>query len=75
MDDVSVKWEGRDYNHDTNWPTAFAAIRQDPKNDGTLERQILKEHVEQVKLFQRMPRDLMKFFEDGATEKTSTVQP
>ena len=42
---------------------AFQAIQQDPKDDGTLARQFLKDKVEQVKLLQRMPRDLGKLFE------------
>lgn len=59
------------YKHETSWPAAFQAIRQDPKDDGTLARQILKERVEQTKLLQRMPRDLMKLFDlASATPKT-----
>jgi CRISP-associated protein Cas1 len=51
------------YKHETAWPAAFQAIRQNPQDDGTLARVLLKEKVEQVKLFQRMPRDLAKLFE------------
>ena len=52
------------YKHETSWPAAFQAIQQDPKDDGTLARQFLKEKVEQVKLLQRMPRDLGKLFDN-----------
>jgi CRISP-associated protein Cas1 len=51
------------YKHETSWPAAFAAIRQNPQDDGTLARLLLKEKVEAVKLFQRMPRDLVKMFQ------------
>lgn len=51
------------YKHETSWPAAFKAIRQDPKDDGTLARLFLKELVEQTRLLQRMPRDLGRLFE------------
>lgn len=51
------------YKHETSWPAAFQAVQQDPKDDGTLARQLLKQRVEETKLFQRMPRDLSKLFE------------
>ena len=50
------------YKHETSWPAAFHAIKQDPKDDGTLARQFLKERVEQTKTLQRMPRDLSALF-------------
>lgn len=50
------------YKHETSWPAAFQAISQDPRDDGSLARKLLKEKVEETKLFQRMPRDLTKFF-------------
>jgi CRISP-associated protein Cas1 len=50
------------YKHETSWPAAFQAIRQNPQDDGTLARVLLKQRVEQVKLFQRIPKDLAKLF-------------
>ena len=31
------------YKHETSWPAAFRAIKENPKDDGTLARQLLKE--------------------------------
>jgi CRISPR-associated protein Cas1 len=53
------------YKHETSWPAAFQAMQQDPLDDGTLARQFLKERVEETKLLQRMPRDLIKLFEES----------
>ncbi len=50
------------YKHETSWPAAFQAISQDPQDDGTLARKLLKEKVETTRLFQRIPRDLTAFF-------------
>jgi CRISP-associated protein Cas1 len=51
------------YKHETSWPAAFQAIAQNPRDDGTLARQLLKQRIEETKLLQRMPRDLLLFFE------------
>ena len=52
------------YKHETSWPAAFQAISQDPRDDGTLARKLLKQRVEETKLLQRMPRDLLKLLDD-----------
>ena len=52
------------YKHETSWPAAFQAISLDPRDDGTLARKLLKQCVEETKLLQRMPRDLLRFFEE-----------
>ena len=52
------------YKHETSWPAAFQAISQDPRDDGTLARKLLKQRVEETKLLQRMPRDLLKLLND-----------
>ena len=50
------------YKHQTSWPAAFQAISQNAQDDGTLTRKLLKERVEQLRLLQRMPRDLESLF-------------
>ena len=52
------------YKHEPSWPAAFQAISQDPRDDGTLARKLLKQRVEETKLLQRMPRDLLKLLDD-----------
>ena len=52
------------YKHETAWPAAFAAIANEPHDDGTLARKLLKEHVEETRMLQRMPGDLKKLFEN-----------
>ena len=51
------------YKHETSWPAAFRAIKQNPNDDGTLARQFLKEFVEQARSLQRMTRDLTTLFQ------------
>ena len=46
------------YKEITSFPAAFQAMRQDPEDRGELTRTLLKEHIEQEKLLQRMPKDL-----------------
>jgi CRISP-associated protein Cas1 len=46
------------YKHETSWPAAFRAIKENPKDDGTLARQLLKERVEETKMLQRMAQHL-----------------
>lgn len=50
------------YKHETSWPAAFHAISQDPSDDGTLTRKLLKERIEKQRILQRMPKDLEKLF-------------
>lgn len=52
------------YKAETAWPAAFAAIASDPRDDGTLTRKLLKQHVEESRMLQRMPGDLKKLFEN-----------
>jgi CRISPR-associated protein Cas1 len=51
------------YKHLTSIPAAFLAVRQNPKDDGELVRKLLKQLVEEERLFQRMPRDLASLFD------------
>lgn len=51
------------YKHLTSIPAAFLAVRQNPKYDGELVRQLLKQRVEEEKLLPRMPRDLAALFD------------
>ncbi len=50
------------YKHQTSWPAAFHAISQEPDDDGTLTRKLLKARVEQLRLLQQMPKDLERLF-------------
>ena len=50
------------YKHQTSWPAAFHAISQNPNDDGTLTRTLLKERIEKLRLLQQMPKDLEKLF-------------
>lgn len=51
------------YKHLTSIPAAFLAISQDPKDDGSLTRKLLKQKVEEERILQRMPKDLARLFE------------
>ena len=51
------------YKHLTSIPAAFLAVRQAPKDDGELVRKLFKEHVEEMRVLQRMPKDLANLFE------------
>ncbi len=51
------------YKHETSWPAAFQAIAQNPCDDGTLARTLLKEKVEAIRLLQRIPKDLTALFD------------
>ena len=46
-------------------------MRQDPKDDGELVRKLLKQHVEDQRLLQRMPKDLAMLFQ---TAEAAPVQ-
>ena len=52
------------YKHETSWPAAFQAISQDPRDDGTLARKLLKEKLEETRLLQRMTKDVPALFAD-----------
>jgi CRISPR-associated protein Cas1 len=58
------------YKHRTSIPAAFLAVRQDPKNDGELVRKLLKQRVEEERIFQRMPKDLAALFNTTETAPT-----
>ena len=51
------------YKHETSWPAAFQAISQDPRDDGTLARKLLKEKVEEARILHRMTKDLAALFD------------
>jgi CRISPR-associated protein Cas1 len=51
------------YKHLTSIPAAFLAVRQDPKDDGELVRKLFKQHMEQERIMQRMPKNLADLFE------------
>lgn len=59
------------YKHLTSIPAAFLAVRQDPKDDGSLVRKLLKQRVEEERLLQRMPKDLAALFQ---TAEAAPVQ-
>lgn len=59
------------YKHLTSIPAAFLAVRQDPKHEGDLVRKLLKQHVEQERVLQRMPKDLAELFQ---TAEAAPVQ-
>ena len=45
------------YKHLSSIPAAFLAARQDPADDGELVRKLLKQHVEEHRILQRMPKE------------------
>jgi CRISPR-associated protein Cas1 len=51
------------YKHLTSIPAAFLAVRQNEQDDGELVRRLLKEHVEEERILQRMPKDLAALFQ------------
>jgi hypothetical protein len=51
------------YKHLTSIPAAFVAVRQDPKDDGSLVRKLLKQRIEEERLLQRIPKDLAALFQ------------
>lgn len=51
------------YKHLTSIPAAFAAVRQEPKDEGELVRKLLKQLVEEHRILQRMPKDLAALFQ------------
>jgi CRISPR-associated protein Cas1 len=61
------------YKHLSSIPAAFLAVRQDPKDEGTLARKLLKQHVEEQRLLQRMPKDLAALFETAEATPTQAV--
>jgi CRISPR-associated protein Cas1 len=64
------------YKHLTSIPAAFLATRQDPTDDGELVRKFLKQHVEQERILQRLPKDLARLFEsDEAAPQQATIRP
>ena len=63
------------YKHETSWPAAFEAISIDPKDDGTLVRKIFKRNVEQTRMLQRMPDDLIALFEGFEEEQEAPIYP
>ena len=53
------------YKHLTSIPAAFLATRQNPEADGELVRKLFKQHVEEERILQRMPKDLANLFQTG----------
>ncbi len=50
------------YKEITSYPAAFESIRQSEKPDGDLTRRLLKQHIEEQRLLQRIPKDLEALF-------------
>ena len=64
------------YKHLTSIPAAFLATRQDPEASGELARKLLKQHVEQERILQRLPKDLARLFEtDEAAPQQAGARP
>jgi len=61
------------YKHLSSIPAAFLAVRQDPKDDGPLARKLLKQHVEEQRLLQRMPKDLAALFDTAEAAPAQAV--
>jgi len=59
------------YKHLTSIPAAFLAVRQNPKDDGELVRRLLKQHVEQERILQRLPKDWANLFQ---TDEAAPIQ-
>jgi CRISPR-associated protein Cas1 len=59
------------YKHLTSIPAAFLAVRQDPKDDGKLVRKLFKQHIEEERILQRIPKDLAALFQ---TAEAAPVQ-
>lgn len=51
------------YKDETSFPAAFEAVRQDPVDGARLSRAVLKEKIEEVRLLQRMPKELEELFQ------------
>jgi len=62
------------YKHLTSIPAAFLAIRQDPKDDGTLVRKLLKQRIEEERLLVRMPKDLAALFDIAEPQPLTSAQ-
>ena len=60
------------YKHLTSIPAAFLATREKPNDDGELVRKLLKQHVEEERILQRLPKDLAALF---GTAEASPSQP
>lgn len=62
------------YKHLTSIPAAFLAVRQEPKDDGSLVRKLLKQRVEEERILQRMPKDLAALFQtaEAAPQQAGT---
>ena len=56
------------YKHLTSIPSAFLAVRQNPKDNGELVRKLFKQHVEEERILQRMPKDLADLFRTAEAE-------
>ncbi len=64
------------YKHLTSIPAAFLAVRQDPKDDGSLVRKLLKQRVEEERILQRMPKDLAALFQTAeAAPQQAAARP
>ena len=58
------------YKHLTSIPASFLAVKQNPDDDGTLVRKLLKQHIESERILQRMPKDLARLLD--CQEPTAT---
>lgn len=58
------------YKHLTSIPSSFLTIQQDPNDDGTLARKLLKQHIESERILQRMPKDLARLLDSEEASPT-----
>ncbi|MCC7373377.1 MAG: type I-E CRISPR-associated endonuclease Cas1 [Verrucomicrobiales bacterium] len=56
------------YKHLTSIPAAFQAVAQNPKDEGELVRRLLKQHIEEERILQRLPKDLAALFETNEAQ-------
>jgi CRISP-associated protein Cas1 len=62
------------YKLETSWEAAFEAMSINPKDDGELVRNLLKQKVEETRLLKRMPADLKTLFENLPGQSTADVE-
>ena len=58
------------YKHLTSIPASFLTIQQDPNDDGTLARKLLKQHIESERILQRIPKDLARLLDSQEASPT-----
>jgi len=65
------------YKHETTQPAAFLSVRENPRCDRERVRCLLKEKIEENRIFQRLPKDLAALFDvtDPIEPKTLPFPP